>query len=509
MKAKLLLSLLLISLIWTGTPPFLLAQEPDYVIMEVSDGWGEPGSTGNSVYISADNSTYNETPISGVEVRLQYDSSIGIHCQDVLTTSRSEGYQVAYFVDESTPQESEVHILLYALHLSPIPPGTGPILELLFDVEETAQRGDSSPLLFTEVILVDEEGNPIPIDYSDTGIFTIPLLTCQLTMSVYPPGAGTVSPSEGIHTYEFGTVVPIDANPNPGWSFDHWEGEVDGSPAQKSNQVTMDADKIITAVFVEVEPVVFSLSDGFSLPGGSGTVLIGVDNQTFNPAPIKAIEIWLRYDSTQGIHFHINSDYPRGVGRGENFLIGASVDESDPQNSIAHIVMSGLSDCIEPGTGPILELLFDVEEEASPGKIIPLSFLQVEVLDPQDQPLPVDYSDTGTFTVGLVLVELDPQDTQLQHGDTLWHTLTLTNLTDSRQTFYFVEAITKTPYGPGLHLIGRVRRISLSPHHSISRDLPLYIYPFFPLGEYTYSAFVFRSIYEVWDKDSFSFTVNP
>ena len=48
---------------------------------------------------------------------------------------------------------------------------------------------------------------------------------------------------------EKGTVVELTANPNSGYLFDHWEGDVTGN----DNPVTliMDATRDVTAVFVE------------------------------------------------------------------------------------------------------------------------------------------------------------------------------------------------------------------------------------------------------------------
>jgi len=65
-------------------------------------------------------------------------------------------------------------------------------------------------------------------------------------MAVNPVGGGTTNPAVGVHTYAEDTVVDITATPNSGYEFDHWSGACTGTGAC---QVTMDADKSVTAHF--------------------------------------------------------------------------------------------------------------------------------------------------------------------------------------------------------------------------------------------------------------------
>jgi hypothetical protein len=70
--------------------------------------------------------------------------------------------------------------------------------------------------------------------------------THVLTTTVNPGGGGTTNPAAGPHTYAEGTVVPITATANPGYTFSNWSGACTGSGACS---VTMDADKAVTATF--------------------------------------------------------------------------------------------------------------------------------------------------------------------------------------------------------------------------------------------------------------------
>jgi len=76
----------------------------------------------------------------------------------------------------------------------------------------------------------------------------IPPITWDLTTTVEPPGAGTVTPDSG--TYNDGAVVSLEAAANDGFAFDHWEGDLTGDT--NPQDLTMDSDKDVTAVFVEL-----------------------------------------------------------------------------------------------------------------------------------------------------------------------------------------------------------------------------------------------------------------
>ncbi|MBN1481544.1 T9SS type A sorting domain-containing protein [candidate division KSB1 bacterium] len=69
-----------------------------------------------------------------------------------------------------------------------------------------------------------------------------------LTMAINDTAAGSVVPAVGEHQYLDGTVVKIQATPNYGYYFDHWEGEVD-NPWNANTVVTMDKDKKVKAIF--------------------------------------------------------------------------------------------------------------------------------------------------------------------------------------------------------------------------------------------------------------------
>ncbi len=71
-------------------------------------------------------------------------------------------------------------------------------------------------------------------------------------LSINYEGRGEVVPAMGTHEYEAEELVEIEAIPAEGWKFDYWRGDVIGAD-EPVTQVYMDADKDVTAVFMEEE----------------------------------------------------------------------------------------------------------------------------------------------------------------------------------------------------------------------------------------------------------------
>ncbi|UCH21317.1 MAG: hypothetical protein JSU83_22930 [Deltaproteobacteria bacterium] len=77
---------------------------------------------------------------------------------------------------------------------------------------------------------------------------TLPASTpYDLTVNIVGSGTVTLNPPGG--TYDAGTVVTLTATADPGWGFSGWSGDLTGSDNPAT--ITMDADKNITATFVE------------------------------------------------------------------------------------------------------------------------------------------------------------------------------------------------------------------------------------------------------------------
>lgn len=112
-----------------------------------------------------------------------------------------------------------------------------------------------------------------------------------LTVTVNPTGAGTVSLNPSGGSYTAGTVVVLTAQPNSGYKFSQWTGDVTGN--SNPTTVTMNANKSVTAVFTQsggggggTTKVVFADSGaaGFvgAFSGGGGTIYLEADNTVFH-----------------------------------------------------------------------------------------------------------------------------------------------------------------------------------------------------------------------------------
>ena len=103
----------------------------------------------------------------------------------------------------------------------------------------------------------------------------------QLTISASPAAGGTVTPAGG-GLYNSGTVVPISATANSGYSFTGWSGSV-ASPGSASTTVTMNAPQTVTANFTTLTVVTINTS-----PAGLQVVVDGstlTAPQTLNCSP--------------------------------------------------------------------------------------------------------------------------------------------------------------------------------------------------------------------------------
>ena len=87
------------------------------------------------------------------------------------------------------------------------------------------------------------------------------------TLAITVVGSGTVGRNPDGGTYSAGTAVTLKPVPSANWRFDHWEGALSGST--NPGEVTMDANKTVTAVFVEVTPTTYTLTANVT---GQGTV---------------------------------------------------------------------------------------------------------------------------------------------------------------------------------------------------------------------------------------------
>jgi len=125
----------------------------------------------------------------------------------------------------------------------------------------------------------DASGNTNPLDVtmnadkSITATFEID----QHTLGVVTVGSGSVSRSPDQATYDFGSIVQLTAAPATGWHFVGWSGDASGNT--NPLDVTMNADKSITATFAENTVVVSQVYGG---GGNTGATLTNDFIELFN-----------------------------------------------------------------------------------------------------------------------------------------------------------------------------------------------------------------------------------
>ena len=123
--------------------------------------------------------------------------------------------------------------------------------------------GDLSGSTNPESILMDD-------DQSITAVF----VQDEYTLTVNVSGSGSVTKNPNQSTYHYNDVVQLTANADPGWSFDHWSGDLTGST--NPDNLTITGNMSVTAVFTQNE---YTLTTNVS---GSGSVTKYPNQSTYH-----------------------------------------------------------------------------------------------------------------------------------------------------------------------------------------------------------------------------------
>jgi uncharacterized repeat protein (TIGR02543 family) len=190
--------------------------------------------------------------------------------------------------------------------------------------QAVVQVSDSSRYVFSNW----SDGGPIShviTPGSSPGIYTANLLAqVKLSVTVSPPGGGTVTPSQGSDGWvDQASVVALTAVPAPGYRFDGWSG--DSSTKDNPVQLLMDTAHAITAHFVPAA----ACSLAFRRPGTSlaaigeiGRVDVVADAQC--PWTVSSDAAWLKLTASAS-----------GVGNGSILYTAEANTSSLPRT--AHI----------------------------------------------------------------------------------------------------------------------------------------------------------------------------
>ncbi|RPH99398.1 MAG: T9SS C-terminal target domain-containing protein, partial [Calditrichaeota bacterium] len=93
----------------------------------------------------------------------------------------------------------------------------------------------------------------------------------NLTLVIYPPGAGLCAPPEGTFTYDENEYVNITTIPNPGYVFKDWTGDVE-NPSAQTTRIKMTGHKTVIANFEKIAPNEVMLTIAVN-PTGSGVTV--------------------------------------------------------------------------------------------------------------------------------------------------------------------------------------------------------------------------------------------
>jgi hypothetical protein len=102
-------------------------------------------------------------------------------------------------------------------------------------------------------------------------VFVQEYYTLSLAVNDANAGSATPSPAPDPEGYLSGTVVTVTAVANPGYVFDHWEGDL--TTSNNPDTITMNADKVVTAIFLPEYTLTTSVQGSGSVtpapPGGT------------------------------------------------------------------------------------------------------------------------------------------------------------------------------------------------------------------------------------------------
>lgn len=91
--------------------------------------------------------------------------------------------------------------------------------------------------------------NPISITMNANKSVTAHFSATTYTLTILTDGSGSVNKNPDQPSYNYGQVVTLTAIPAAGWTFSVWTGDLTGS--QNPRTITMDANKLLTAHFVD------------------------------------------------------------------------------------------------------------------------------------------------------------------------------------------------------------------------------------------------------------------
>ncbi|MCL0065993.1 hypothetical protein M1N79_03855 [Dehalococcoidia bacterium] len=208
--------------------------------------------------------------VGGFTFELSWDPTV-IHVDDVVEKAIS-GFPIVAGDPDNVEGSVKITGFMFGTLL------TGDVTVATLDISAQGAAGTSTSIDVTIIDLGDKDGitiaaSPVSAPVKIVGVVPPPQYT--LTITIDPPEGGRVSlspePIDG--KYAAQTEVTLTAEPEEGWRFERWSGDVTGTEPVAT--LTMDADKSVTAHFA---PIKYTLTVTIE-PPNSGAV-------SLSPEPI-------------------------------------------------------------------------------------------------------------------------------------------------------------------------------------------------------------------------------
>jgi hypothetical protein len=148
----------------TNSPvQIVILDQPNNILRIISDQGGIPGATSRPVQVSL----FNTIPVYGCQFEVLYDPE-QIDVAEVNSTYRCFNM----WFNSNEPDPGRIVVVIFSVGSDTVPPGEGPITELVIDVNTFATFGASDILIAEATEVIDSAGTSKSLTTED-GFFTV------------------------------------------------------------------------------------------------------------------------------------------------------------------------------------------------------------------------------------------------------------------------------------------------------------------------------------------------
>lgn len=166
-----------------------------------------------------------------------------------------------------------------------------------------------------------------------TGVYLFETLQTPVQLTITTKGSGTTTPISASYMYNYSDKVTIEAKPNDGWRFDHWEESEVNIGTTASYTATMNTTRTIVAVFVETSKPAAHFTYTPTNPSSNQEVTFDASGST-DDGVITGYS-WDFGDGTSGVGITCQHTY---LSSGNFTVTLTLVDDENQTNSIANLI---------------------------------------------------------------------------------------------------------------------------------------------------------------------------